>query len=71
MTTPFIRITRAHPTPYMEGAKRLAHLGKVEAVGEDGTTVDISRAVANTEIELKPGEVERVRLTVLAFEVES
>lgn len=68
----YIRVTRGDPAGmYLQGARRLAHTGKVEAVGEDGTTVDISNAVALLEMECKMGAAELLRVTVLAFEVES
>lgn len=68
---PYVRITRASNPQKELGAKRLSHFGRVEAVGEDGTVVDISAAVSLTEIVLKPGDIERAVVSFIAFEVES
>lgn len=68
----YVRITRGDaPGLWLAGSKRLGQFGTVEAVADDGTVVDLSACVANTEILLKPGDVERVVITFLAFEVES
>jgi hypothetical protein len=66
-----VRISRADGSSFEMGVKRLSHFGRVEAVADDGTVVDLSAAVCLTEIVLKPGDVEKVVVTFLAFEVES
>lgn len=62
-TTPYLLIRRA---PGDVGSKRLAHHGRIEAVGESGI-VDLSPVVSEVVVRMKAGAVEIVELTILAF----
>lgn len=64
-----IRIERAPSS--QPGGKRLTMHGRVVAVGDDGTEVDISSIVGLSKVIFKAGDIELVELTVMAFEIES
>jgi hypothetical protein len=65
--TPHIRIVTAPVSD--EGAKRIVIDDRVLYVGEDGRETDISRICRGYEHVARYGEVRRLHLEVLAFEI--
>lgn len=67
MAGPYLRITRSQVKK--PGEKRVGRSAKIEAVGEDGTVVDISSAVRASNVSIDVDSADRLTLEVLAFEM--